>query len=112
MRNVPWNVNVFNSLKTVNQSMYQNSEYLTEKASELLYNMECCLCSGDGLTFETAFIASDFRVMERVLWVLGVSKADDRRYACGGITGIPLLANPFGVRRVFFAIGIKNEMPK
>ena len=105
MQNDPWNENIFNGLKTVNRNLYKNRALLTEKATQLLYGMESCLCSGDGLSSETAFRAADGRVIERVLGVLGVVKADDRRCASAGVRGIPLAWNPFGVRRVFFALG-------
>lgn len=105
MRNYPWTVNIYNGLMTVNKSLYQTGDTLPAKASELLYSMESCLCSGDGLSTETAFRAADSRVIERVLGVLGVVKADERRCTSDGVRGIPLARNPFGVRRVFFAVG-------
>ena len=105
MPNCPWNVNIYNGLVAVNKSLYQTGDALPAKASELLYNIESCLCSGDGLSSETAFRASDGKVVERVLGVLGVEKADNRRCSSAGVRGIPLAWNPFGVRRVFFALG-------
>ena len=104
MRNYPWTVNIYDGLMTVNKSLYQTGDTLPAKASELLYSMESCLCSGDGLSMETAFRAADGKVIDRVLGVLGVVKADERRCTSDGIRGIPLAVNPFGVRRVFFAI--------
>jgi hypothetical protein len=97
-------VNIYNGLITVNKSLYQTSDALPAKASDLLYSIESCLCSGDGLSAETAFRAADGRVIERVLGVLGVVRADDRRCTSDGIRSIPLAGNLFGVRRVFFAI--------
>lgn len=105
MQNDPWNENIFNGIKTVNRNLNKNRELLTEKASQLLYGMESCLCSGDGLTAETAFRAANERVAERVLGVLGVHEEADPMDGAMGLTVIPLARNPFGVKRVYFAFG-------
>ena len=105
MQNDPWNENIFNGIKTVNRNLNKNRELLTEKASQLLYGMESCLCSGDGLTAETAFRAANERVAERVLGVLGVHEEADSMDGAMGLTVIPLARNPFGVKRVYFAFG-------
>ena len=105
MQNDPWNENIFNGLKTVNRNLYKNRALLTEKATQLLYGMESCLCSGDGLTAETAFRAANERVAERVLGVLGVHEEAGPMDSAMGLTVIPLAGNPFGVRRVYFAFG-------
>ena len=101
-----WNENIFNGIKTVNRSLNKNREQLTEKASALLYNMESCLCSGDGLTAETAFQAADEKVAERVLGLLGVREDTGPTSIDNGLTVIPLTRNPFGIQRVYFALGI------
>ena len=105
MQNDPWNENIFNGLKTVNRNLYKNRALLTEKATQLLYGMESCLCSGDGLTAETAFRAANERVAERVLGVLGVHEETSPMDSAMGLTVIPLAGNPFGVKRVYFAFG-------
>jgi hypothetical protein len=105
MQNDPWNENIFNGIKTVNRNLYKNRELLTEKATQLLYGMESCLCSGDGLSAETAFKAADGRVAERVLDVLGVSEEAGTMDVNEGLTTIPLAGNPFGVQRIYFAFG-------
>ena len=105
MQNDPWNENIFNGLKTVNRNLYKNRALLTEKATQLLYGMESCLCSGDGLTAETAFRAANERVAERVLGVLGVHEEADPMDSAMGLTVIPLAGNPFGVKMVYFALG-------
>ena len=105
MQNDPWNENIFNGLKTVNRNLYKNRALLTEKATQLLYGMESCLCSGDGLTAETAFRAANERVAERVLGVLGVHEETSPIDSAMGLTVIPLAGNPFGVRMVYFALG-------
>lgn len=105
MQNDPWNENIFNGLKTVNRNLYKNRALLTEKATQLLYGMESCLCSGDGLTAETAFRAANERVAERVLGVLGVHEETGPMDNAMGLTVIPLAGNPFGVKMVYFALG-------
>ena len=105
MQNDPWNENIFNGLKTVNRNLYKNRALLTEKATQLLYGMESCLCSGDGLTAETAFRAANERVAERVLGVLGVHEETGPIGGAMGMTVIPLAGNPFGVKMVYFAFG-------
>ena len=101
-----WNENIFNGIKSVNRSLYKNRELLTEKASALLYSMERCLSSGDGLTAETAFHAADEKVAERVLGLLGVQEDAGPTSIDKGLTVIPLTKNPFGIQRVYFTLGI------
>ena len=103
-----WNENIFNGIKTVNRNLNKNREQLTEKASALLYSMESCLCSGDGLSTETAFKAADGRVAERVLGVLGVHEEAGAMDVNEGLTAIPLAGNPFGIQRVYFAFGSES----
>ena len=67
-----WNDTIFAGIRKVNHCLY--SGQLPEKAEAMLYMMEDCLCSGDGLSPETAFRAKDERVVEKVLGILGVKK--------------------------------------
>ena len=67
--------------------------------------MERCLCSGDGLTAETAFRAANARVAEHVLGVLGIHEEAGPIDSTMGLTVIPPAGNPFGVQRVYFAFG-------
>lgn len=101
-----WNENIFNGIKTVNRSLNKNREQLTEKASALLYSMESCLCSGDGLSAETAFRAAEEKIAERVLGLLGVQEDAGPTSIDKSLTVIPLTRNPFGIQRVYFALGI------
>ena len=105
MQNDSWNENILNGIQTVNRNLYKSCGLLPEKAAQLLYGMESCLCSGDGLTAETAFRAANERVAERVLGVLGVHKETGPMDSAMGLTVIPLAGNPFGVQRVDFAFG-------
>ena len=80
-----WNETVFAGIRNVNQCLH--SGQLPEKAEAMLYMMEDCLCSGDGLSPETAFRAKDERVVEKVLGVLGV-KGKIGRVGDAGMAGV------------------------
>lgn len=102
-----WNKNIFNGIKAVNRNRFHNQGGLPAKASALLYQMECCLCSGDGLSPETAFCAESRTAMERVLGLLGVRMKnpvgfDDENSE--GVASFPVYDNLFGVRTVYFSI--------
>ena len=105
MQNDRWNENIFNGIKVVNKSLYQNRENLTVKASLLLYGMEYCLCSGDGLSENSAFHAANMRIVERVLELLGVKVSLYSSSFGEGISYVLVGENPFGVEQLFFSVG-------
>lgn len=105
MQNDRWNEMIFNGIKAVNKSLYQNRENLTAKASTFLNNMEFCLSSGDGLSIDTAFHAANMQVVERVLGLMGLTVSS---YSTGfgeGISYVLVGENPFGVEQLFFSVG-------
>ena len=104
MKNDTWNEHVMDGIKAVNRNLHKGG-FLPEKAQLLLYGMESCLCSGDGLSPETAFRAADERVAGRTVELLGMSAAAGTARREGAVAEIPVGENPYGVRSLFFTIG-------
>ena len=71
---------------------------------EQLSRLEDCLCSGDGLTEESAFRAKGPDTVKRVLSLLGISASGAGRETCGNRCRIPLEENPFGLRALYFSV--------
>lgn len=69
----------------------------------MLYMMEDCLCSGNGLSPETAFRAKEERVVEKVLGVLGINMIRKVRDEAGMVV-IWLEENVTGVDELFFSV--------
>ena len=95
-----WNDNIFDGIKAVNRNLFKGG--LPERAANLLYDMECCLCSGDGLTEGTAFRACDDKVVDRVLGLLGVRDAVRRTSDGDGLIRVDLAENSFGIGSLYF----------
>ena len=49
MKKESWNKHVMDGILTVNRNLHKGG-LLPEKAQRLLYGLEDCLCSGDGLS--------------------------------------------------------------
>ena len=104
MKNNLWDQHVMDGIKAVNRNLHKGG-ILPEKAQLLLYGLESCLCSGDGLSPETAFRARDGRVADRVVDLLGMNVSDwtvkrDRKAAVAAVR-----ENPYGVHELFFNLG-------
>ena len=104
MKNILWDQHVMDGIKAVNRNLHKGG-ILPEKAQQLLYGLESCLCSGDGLSPETAFRAGNGRVADRAVELLGMNVSDwtvrrDRKAAIAAVG-----ENPFGVRSLYFTIG-------
>lgn len=104
MQNDRWNEMIFNGIKAVNKSLYQNRENLTARASTLLNSMEYCLCSGDGLSIDTAFHAANMQVIERVLGLMGLTVSSYSTDFGTGVSFVFVGNNPFDIERVFFTV--------
>ena len=57
-----WNETIFAGIRRVNQCLYSSQH--PEKAEAMLYMMEDCLCSGDGLSPKTTFRAKNEKVVD------------------------------------------------
>ena len=90
-------------IKAVNRNLHKGG-LLPEKAQRLLYSLESCLCSGDGLTPETAFRAADERVADRAVELLGMNGTGGTGRRVGDAAEIPVGENPYGLRSLFFTI--------
>ena len=98
-----WNDNIFNCLRQVNRNL--NGIYpQPEKVSALLYGMESCLCSGDGLSKETAFKASNAVVIDRTVSLLGMGKSMRCIDQEGSISVVSFADNPYGIGKLYFRI--------
>lgn len=94
-----WNDTIFAGIRKVNHCLH--SGQLPEKAEAMLFLMEDCLCSGDGLSPETAFRAKDERVVEKVLGVLGVKKVGGGRDDAG-VAVVHVGENEMGISEIYF----------
>ena len=54
MKKESWDKHVMDGLLAVNKNLHKGG-LLPEKAQRMLYGLEDCLCSGDGLSPQTAF---------------------------------------------------------
>lgn len=99
--NSSWNEKVFDCIRLINGQLH-GGYCVPEMASKLLKRMETCLCSGDGLTSETAFKAESETVMERTLGLLGLhdSVCEVRHRDCLSI--LSLSDNPYGLTKMYF----------
>ena len=70
----------------------------------MLQMMEDCLCSGDGLSPQSAFKVKDERVVEKVLGVLGLKGKVERGRHEASVTAVPVDDNVMGVKEMFFTL--------
>lgn len=90
-------------LLVVNKDLH-NGGMLPEKAQRMLYGLEDCLCSGDGLSPQTAFRAQDERVAEKAMELLGMDSHRPLERKDGSTAQVSLDENPYGVQALFFSI--------
>ena len=100
MRNDSWNQTIFGGIEAVNRNLFQAG--LPETAAALLQGMQDCLCSGDGLSPQTAFRAKRPDVAERVLWMLGLGRAVTSGREEDGCRVLSLSDNPYGIGAIYF----------
>lgn len=102
MKKESWDKHVMDGIVAVNRNLHKGG-MLPEKAQRILYGLEDCLCSGDGLSPQTAFRAQDERVAAKAMELLGVDShgLPERK---GAISQVPVDENPYGVHTLFFSI--------
>lgn len=101
MKNERWNEHVMDGIVAVNRNLHKGG-MLPEKAQRMLYGLEDCLCSGDGLSPQTAFRAQDERMAEKAMELLGMdSHGQPERQ--GAISQVSVDENPYGVHALFFS---------
>lgn len=101
MNQSPWDDNILDCIKAVNRNLHHGGA-LPMKASEMLYDMECCLCSGDGLYPSSAFRVSSQTVMSKVISILGLN--GDTAHDVRGYERIDLERNIYSLERLWFKI--------
>ena len=77
MKNEPWDKHVMDGILAVNRNLHKGG-MLPEKAQRMLYGLEDCLCSGDGLSPQTAFRAQDERVAAKAMELLGMDSRSEK----------------------------------
>ena len=102
MKNESWDKHVMDGLLAVNKNLHKGG-LLPEKAQRMLYGLEDCLCSGDGLSPQTAFRAQDERVAEKAMELLGMDRQGQPERK-GTISQVPVDENPYGVQALYFSI--------
>ena len=103
MKNEPWDKHVMGGILAVNRNLHKGG-LLPEKAQRMLYGLEDCLCSGDGLTPQTAFRAQDERVAEKAMELLGMDRHERLERKGGSTAQVSVDENPYGVQSLFFSI--------
>ncbi len=91
------------SVVTVNRNLHKGG-LLPEKAMRMLYGLEECLCSGDGLSPQTAFRAQDERMATKAMELLGMDSHGRLERKDGNMAQVSVDENPFGVQVLFFSI--------
>ena len=86
----------------VNKNLQNPS--LPEKARIDLFSMECCLCSGDGISDMTAFRADNETIMDKVLGILRLREFVQGIRKAGKSHVVSFINNPMGVRSLYFCI--------
>ena len=71
-------------------------------AAKRLFMMESCLCSGDGLSPDSAFRIGDPAIMDVILCLLGVSESIRDVRNDDILSVITLTENPYGIANLFF----------
>ena len=102
MKKESWDKHVMDGIVAVNRNLHKGG-MLPEKAQRMLYGLEDCLCSGDGLSPQTAFRAQDERVAAKAMELLGIViflflRPLEKYFE------VPVDDNPYGVHALFFSI--------
>ena len=97
-----WNDQLFEGLKAVNRNL--NAAPLPAKAEKLLRELECCLCSGDGLTEESAFKAVSLLVVDRMLGVTGMRDEMECSHIDGETLRVQMGRNRYGIESLYFTV--------
>ena len=100
MVNVLWNNAVMDGIISVNRALHHGNP--PAKAGALLYGMQCCLCSGDGLSPRTAFRSGGPLVTEKTLKNLGLLESVERIGGRAPMRAVRLSKNPYGLRYLYF----------
>ena len=98
-----WNEKVFACIRQVNKQRYSGYQ-MPELAAKRLYMMESCLCSGDGLSFDSAFRAENPSIMEGILGLLGITECISDIQVDGFQSVVTLTENPYGIANLYFAL--------
>ena len=99
--NSNWQERIFDCLRRVNHQLHGRDK-LPEQASNMLNNMEFCLCSGDGLTGETAFKTGNETVMDRTLGMLGLCDSVRNVHQEECLSIVSLTDNQYGIAELYF----------
>ena len=91
------------SIVAVNRNLHKGG-LLPEKAQRMLYGLEDCLCSGDGLSPQTAFRAQDERMAAKAMELLGMDSHGPLERVGGSTTQVPVDDNPYGVQALYFSL--------
>ena len=102
MKKESWDKHVMDGIVAVNRNLHKGG-MLPEKAQRMLYGLEDCLCSGDGLSPQTAFRAQDERGAEKAMELLGMDRQGQPERK-GAISQVPVDENPYGVQALLFSI--------
>ena len=103
MKNEPWDKHVMDGIVAVNRNLHKGG-LLPEKAQRMLYGLEDCLCSGDGLSPQTAFRAQDERMAAKAMELLGMDSRGPLKRVGGSTTQVPVDDNPYGVQALYFSL--------
>ena len=94
-----WTDKIFDGIKAVNRAL--QGQDLPDAACNLLYDIQSCLCSGDGLSTESPFRAATDHAFSRAIGMLGLNPYVARIDDDGHLRRVLLRENPSGVRELY-----------
>ena len=103
MKNERWNEHVMDGIVAVNRNLHKGG-MLPEKAQRMLYGLEGCLCSGDGLSPQTAFRTQNERMAVKAIELLGLDSHGPLERIGGTTAQVPVDENPYGVQALYFSL--------
>ena len=98
----------FDNICIVNRCLYKGAP--PSHAGELLFSIQCGLCSGDGLSENSPFKAESQLVADRLLNLLNLKAFIKSTDLQGNMLSVQLDTNPYGIDTVYILIqSEKNE---
>ena len=95
-----WNTTILNKLINVNHLLQEKD--MPETAKNRLEDIQNCLCSGDGLCADSAFRAATQWLRDKIISLMGLEKSVTGPDEMGAVQLVPLRANPYGIREIYF----------
>ena len=102
-----WNKHIFDNICIVNRCLYKGAP--PSHAGELLFSIQCGLCSGDGHSEKSPFKAESQLVADRLLNLLNLKAFIKTTDLQGGMLSVQLATNPYGINTIYILIQSKKN---